>query len=395
MLPPVDLLASATAVLATELTLGPAAGDSAAAEAAALAAAEPDWQSVCWWLGGGLVSLWICLRLAPVADALWQAAALLWRRPMTWILPVMIALAGGVTVWSQPLWQEALLGNLGLAVSRTLAVMHQPLIGAPAFVIGALLLWMNAFNARIEASYEARSRLRWRAVQAYLLLLAPAYIGAAGALWFEQFSPGWLPPVWQLPLEIVLALGHAHGAVLVLAALVVLAQDWRDGVPTGLSHISLWLRAVRQWPRLFPLAWIYAQLNLAAHRLPDEGLAATWLHGVLSPVFLALLLALPVILAGCPVRFGHGGALALEWWLRRPLSCAWFIAGGSLVLLCLQIGVGFLHAYVGGDTLWPWVMIQTATGVIAGTWLLVAWAILIYDDDWLDDLAAPIGGRPL
>lgn len=395
MAAPVDLLASTIVVWATDLVLGPAPGETAAAEAVARAAAEPDWQSVSWWLGGGLVSLWICLRLAPVASALWDAAALLWRRPMTWFIPVVIALAGGATVWGDPLWQETMVGNLGLAVSRTLAIMHQPLLGAPAFVIGALLLWLNAFNARIEASYESRTRLRWRAVQGYLLVLAPAYVAAAGVLWAEQWAPGWLPTSWQLPVEAMLMLGHAHGATLILAALVVLVQDWRDDVPTGLGQLSLWLRAVRQWPRLFPLAWIYAQLNLAIHWLPSNGLVSTWLHGVLSPVFLSLLLALPIILAGCPLRFGHAGALALEWWLRRPLSCGWFIVGGSLVILYLQVGVGFLHAYVGGETLWPWIAIQTTAGVITGTWLVVAWTILIYDDGWLDEWATPIAGRPL
>lgn len=354
---------------------------------------EPDWQAVLWWLGGGLLSLWICLRLAPVSEALWEAATLLCRRPAVWLVPVAFALVGASTVWGAPLWHGGLAANLGLGVTRVLAFMHQPVIGAPAFVLGAALMAVNLFNSRVEASYHARSRLRWRLVQVYLLLLAPLYVVAALLLWGGVETFPWLPPtLWRIA-GIVLVVGHAHGATLLLTALVVAAQDWRDRVRSSLIQPQLWLRAVREWPRLFPLAWIYAQLNLASQWLADGDLPGILLHGIVAPVFLSLLLALPVILAGCRVGFGHAGSLALEWWLRRPPACAWFIICGTLAVAFLQIGLGFLHAYVGGGNLFPWMLIQTGFGTLTGTWLVVGWVILIYDDGWLDEVAAPALSR--
>ena len=121
-------------------------------------------------------------------------------------------------------------------------------------------------------------------------MLAPAYIAAALVLWWVREPVAWLSPVGRQMAEAILWLGHAHGAILLVTALVLVTQDWLDNVRSSLAQVQLWLRAVREWPRLFPLAWVYAQIQLARLWLDPENPAAAWLDRLLAPVFLLLLL---------------------------------------------------------------------------------------------------------
>jgi signal transduction histidine kinase len=217
-----------------------------------------------------------------------------------------------------------------------------------AWVVGAAVLVGPVLLTLLPAAWRHERRVRFAMGVA---------VAAVAVIAVERLTDEWPEPLPANPLELH---GAVHGvvdwagdiatitvAVVATAAVLLLAQDWRDRRRASDDPLPAWMLAgaVAAWLAVVPRLWSTVRDHLPA---PD----------VIPP--LLLMATVPLIVVGTMIEIVRTQPSALEGVSRRFLEWALLAAAVFVLYTGLVAGLGSL---VGGDG--PTWFLVAATGAIA------------------------------